>query len=787
MFRNYLKITVRNLLKYKTYSFINISGLAIGIACTILILLWIQDELRYDRFHENDSSLYRIMMEENYSDGKTVFSTLTPALLGPSLVEEIPEISQSARFLWQDEILFKVGEKKFKEKGRYADGSMFNILSFPIIQGNADNVLPDINSVVISETLAKKYFGAEDPIGKSILLRDYHYEDVFMVTGVFEDIPTHSSLRFDFIIPLENYLKRNEWALKWGTQQFRLFVQLNPFTSQQEVDDKIKHFLKNYLEHTNDELFLQPIEDMYLYSSFQGGRKTGGRIDYVRSFSMVALFVLLIACVNFMILSTAKSFTRAREVGIKKVIGSRRIHLIAQFIGETAVITLIAAIIAILIVELVLPQFNQFTLKSMNIPYTNPVFLFTILIIALFTSIVSGSYPAFFLSSFTPIKVLKGDSGDRLKGSSIRKGLIVFQFVLSIVLIIGAIVINRQIRFIKNRNLIMDRENLVYFVGYDGIDKYRETFVHELRQLPGIKNITFTNQNPLSVSLWTTDPKWEGKASTEEIKFNILQTDFNFLQTMNMELKEGRDFSIEMATDQVNFLINEEAARLMRMQSPLGQTLSFWGDDGTIIGVIKDYHFQSLHSSIEPLIIMIEPENCLRGCLRTETGQTVQAIASLKKVYEKYEPDYPLEYIFVDQEYERMYKSEMITGILANYFTLLAIFISCLGLYGLAAFSIARRIKEIGVRKALGASVTNIIAMFSKEFTKWIIYANIIAWPFAWYAMNKWLQNYAYHIAISWWIFFMAGVLSVMIAFITVSYQSIKAATANPVESLRYE
>ena len=786
MFKNYLKIAFRNLVKHKTYSFINILGLAIGLVCTILILLWVQDELSYNQFHKNGEHIFKVIRDVRYSDSKTEYSGITPALLGPALKEEIPEIIETARFLWEERVLFKVGNKKLFETGRYADASLFDMFSFPFVVRNSD-IFKGMYSIVISEATALKYFGERNIIGKTITVCNQDGENDFIVTGIFKNIPDNSSLRFDFIIPLAEYFNRNQWALKWGTKQFRTFIQLSPSVSQNVVDNKIKDFAKKHYEYASYELFLHPFTDMYLQPDFKEGRKAGGRIEYVRLFSLVAFFILMIACINYVNLSIAKSFLKTREVGIRKVVGAQRISLILLYISESFIITTLSMGFAIIICESALPFFNALTGKSIVLPFTDIGFLFSLLGIILLTSILSGSYPAFFLSSFSTVNVLKGSIGPKAKKGILRKGLIIVQFITSIAMITCTFIIGSQIHFIKDKNAEMDRENLLQFRIYHGIKQHLDTFKRQVLKCNGISHATYSMQSPLSIGCTTDGVKWNGKPAGDKTAFQLVFTDHDFIKTFNLKLKQGRDFSSAIITDKKNYIINDIAAQKMNLSNPMNNRLSFWGNEGSIIGVVSDYYYDGISNPLEPLIISIAPENCNNGYVRIKKGMVTQALENLEHVYKKFEPDYPFEYTFLDEEYEQMYKSELLMGTLANGFTLLAIIISCFGLYGIASFATSLRTKEVGIRKVLGSSVTALLHLLTKEYVVLVIVANLFAWPVSWYAMNQWLQNFAYRIDLTIWPFLLAGLSALVIALLTISWQAMRAATANPVESLRYE
>jgi predicted permease len=784
MISNYLKIAWRNLWKNKTFSLLNIMGLALGMACSLLIMLWLQDEIRKDKFHKNGKQLYRVMENQFYA-GETVTYASTPGILSQHITKDIPEIELASQMLWEEAPLFTVGDKFEKEKGRYVNGDFLNMFTFELAKGDARTALKRPDGVVISQKLADKYFPGQDPLGK--IIRVDNKDDV-MVTGVLKEITDQSSLKFDFLMSYERWQKTNDWAKEWGNNGPRCYVMLNKNASLDKVNAKIKGYIKTKNKDSNVELFLQPYEDVYLYSNYKAGVQDGGRIDYVKMFSIIAIFILIIACINFMNLATARSIKRAKEVGVRKVVGAVRYSLIAQFLGESLIIAFLSLVFAIFIVFLMLPAFNTLTDKHLSLDFTDPLFLLILVGLTIVTGIVAGSYPALFMSSLRPVVVLKGALKFKPSATFFRKGLVVFQFALSIMLIVGMMVVYQQIEYIQSKNLGFDRENMLYVPLEGDLSKNFKTFKEELIHMPGIKSVTCAQSDPLQVGSSTQGVNWSGKDTTKIILFSQNPVSYDYLSTMGIKLKDGRDFSPAFSTDTSNYIINEEAAKKMGMKDPVGKEMYMWGRKGTIIGLVKSFHINSLHESIPPLILNFQRgDNWGNIIVRTQPGQTRAAIASMEKAYKKFNPRFPFSYKFTDQEFADQYKGENVVSKLANYFAFLAIFISCLGLFGLAMFTAEQRTKEIGVRKVLGASVVSITAMLSKDFLKLVLISAVIAFPLAWYLMKNWLQKYAYRIEIQWWFFLVAGVLACLIALLTVSYQSIKAALMNPIKSLKTE
>ncbi|MDQ3291057.1 MAG: ABC transporter permease [Bacteroidota bacterium] len=785
MLKNYLKIAVRNLLRNRVFSIINISGLALGMTCSILIMLWVQDERSFNRFHTKIDRLYRVMEVQHYGGNEDFTIDATPGPLAANLPNDFPEIAQAVSILSGFNVLFTHENQALKQEGTYASPDFFQIFSFEFTQGNPQTALVQPNSVAISESMAQKYFRSTNVVGKTIKVNN---KDTYQITGVFKDVPKNSSLQFEWVMPFKDFEKDNDWVKEWGNNGPRTYVLLKSNANLANVNRKIEHYLPTKQKDSTIDLFLQPVKDMYLHGNFKTSKvPVGGRIEYVRLFSIVAVFILVIACINFMNLATARSARRAKEVGVRKVIGAAKRDLIGQFIGESLLITLLAIVFSLVLAQLLLPVFNQLTGKFISIPYSSPQFILAILLIAVITGLLSGSYPAMFLSSFEPVKVLKGTL--RFSNSSVwfRKGLVVFQFILSSVLIVSALVVYSQVQYIRNKNLGLNRENVVYLFLEGKLKEHVPAFKTDLLRSSAIRQVAASNQNPLMVGSSTGAVEWSGKAPNADVLFSVASSDYDYLHTKGIQLKAGRDFSPEFGTDTSNFVINEEAARLMNMPNPVGQKIKLYGKEGRIIGLIKDFHSSSLHNSMQPLIMFLNPKYVDYIFVRLAAGKTSAGLAHLEKLAKQYNPGYPFEYHFLDEDFEKMYQGEAIVGKLAYYFAFLAIFISCLGLFGLALFTAEQRTKEIGIRKVLGASVLNITSMLSKDFLKLVLLANIIAWPLAAYAKHRWLQNYEYRTDLTWWVFALAGVATLVIALLTVSYHAVRTAIINPVTSLRSE
>ncbi|MTI87905.1 MAG: FtsX-like permease family protein [Balneolaceae bacterium] len=780
MIKNYLKTTFRTFRRHKSSFLINVIGLSIGMACSILILLWVFDELNYDRFHENADQIVQVMEHQSYSDA--VFTTQsTPGILAPALKEEIPEIEYATTYTWNIDYLFTREEISLKENGIYARPDLFHILDIRLLYGNREELISTPATVVISKELAIKYYGKENPVGESITINGIH---LHTVTGVFEKLPDNSSMQFDYVLRFEDWLERNEWAQEWGNNGPRTLATVYPGTDLKALNTKIKNFIKDRNEGSVAELFVYPFADLYLYGQFDNKEVIGGRIEYVRLFSLVAIFILLIACINFMNLSTAKATKRAKEVGIRKSIGAGKGSLIAQFIGESMMITVFAFLVSVFLVEMSLPVFNNLTGKVIDINYLDPVLLLTFIGTVIVTGLAAGSYPAFYLSSFEAVQSLKGSlkpSGGEVLA---RKGLVIFQFTLSVVLIISTIVVYQQIQYTQNKNLGYKKENLVRFEAEGEISDHWDTFKSQLREVPGVVQVSRSNSSFMGRNSNTSGLSWPGKDPETLILFENVTADYDLIETMGFQLVAGRTHSQEFGADTARIVINQTAADIMGFDNPVGKSITLWGDETEIIGVVKDFNFQNLRHEVEPLFIRLGDFGG-SAYVRIESENIQSSIANMERVYKTFNPSYPFGYEFMDEEYAALYRNEQRIGDLAKYFSFFAVIISCLGLFGLSAFTAEQRAKEIGVRKVLGASVQNLVMLLTKDFTKLVLYAIGIAVPLSWWLMTLWLSDYAYSAGLNWWVFAASGLLAVIITWLTVSWQSIKAALANPVSSLK--
>jgi ABC-type antimicrobial peptide transport system permease subunit len=751
MLQNYFKVALRNIKRHKGYSFINIFGLAVGMTCTLLILLWVQDELSYNRFHKNADDIYRVI--KIWRKGETAHYATTPAPLAPALKEEFPEIINSARYTIGFRMVVAFGETAFYEDGGgFGDPSLFDLFDFPFLEGDPKTALSDPTSIVLSEEMAARYFGEKNPLGKILRIND---QFDFSVTGIMRNIPSNSHIQFDFLLPFmrvgEIIGRGQETFMDWHNTAYYTYVLLQKETSYRDVSEKISNFLKKPIPESTSSLYLQPLKKIHLHSSHLRADVATGDITTVVIFSAMALFILVIACINFMNLTTARSGNRAKEVGLRKVVGANKTNLTRQFFGESILLSFIALLFAVVLVSLFLSAFNSLSGKDLTISLSGNIHvIFGLISISLFTGVVSGIYPALFLSSFQPVRVLKDSFKSGSRGSQFRKVLVVFQFSLTIILIIGMIVVFNQLEFIRNRKLGFDKEHLIYIPMNENLRPKYVSFKGELLQNSDIFDVTATSSLPFwGTDTATQDVSWEGKNPDEAFLMRGVGVDHDYMKTFKIEMSEGRRFSKEYSTDDSNYILNETAVNAMRMESPIGKKLTYMGNTGTIIGIIKDYHFKPLVFTIEPLLLRLYESRWLNFVyMRVKSEHIPQVIQFVEDKWKQFVPSYPFEYFFVDTVLDGLYTSAQRTGTLFRYFTILALSISCLGLFGLASFVAEQRTKEIGIRKVLGASVSEIVILLSKEFMKWVVIANVFAWPIGYFVMSRLLQTFAYRIKI---------------------------------------
>jgi ABC-type antimicrobial peptide transport system permease subunit len=804
MIRNYFKIAWRNISRHMSETAINVIGLALGMTCCLFIFLWVKDEKAVDNSQAQGTDVYAVYQTVT-TDGKAEGSYSTPlkVITGqnvPSFLLEdvktaVPQVKHQVYYAtgyelpWGHPETIQFGEKKLKLEGSRAGRDFFKIFSFPLVAGNPETALSKMEGMAISRKMAEAFFGTPQNAMRKTLRYENRLD--FVVSAVFENLHSQSSFHFDFLLNWEAQKK----LLEWASNDFQSYVDLTPGANVNVVEASINRFLQPRLEKNNAvqiQVGLQRFGDKYLYSNFVNGKPVSGRIEYIRIFSSVAIFILLIACINFMNLATARSVKRAKEVGLRKVVGSSRGQLIGQFFSESIAFSSLAMLISILLLILFLPSFNQFTGKHIDLQLTHPAFWVSLMVLILVTGLVAGSYPALYLSSLKPVRILKGVMRFTQGSLLLRKGLTVFQFILSIILLVATIVITRQTNYVQNTNLGYDRKNLIYARIEGELTNQNKywSYKDRLSRMPGVEMVDRSSEAPHAMNFVVTDAvNWEGKDKNASVGFKPASVGFDFVKLMNLKIAEGRDFSRDISTDSSDaFMVNQEAIKEMGMKNPIGKWVSAWKKKGHIIGILKDYHTHSLREPIKPVILDVKEYEYFGVIIaRTLPGKTKEALASLEKVYKDINPNYPFSYQFVDEEYKNLYSSELIISRLSVLFASLAILISCLGLLGLVMFSAEQRTKEIGIRKVLGASMSNIFGLFSKDFLKLIIIAFLIATPIAWFSMNHWLQDFAYKIDLSWWIFATAAAVSIMITLLIVSWQAIKAAIANPVKSLRTE
>jgi len=799
MFTNYFKVAIRNILRSKVYSFINIAGLAIGFLCFTLIFIFIKNELTYDTFHEKSDLIYRPVEIQHEPGVGTQHVAVTMGPLAPALKSDFPDILSATRIyrLWN--VFFKVGENGYYENGIcLVDPDMFDIFTMPFIKGDPATALDEPNNLVITQEIARKFFGNADPIGKTMTASYYWGQDEFTITGIIENYPKNSHLTFTMLGSFSLLESRLSWMKSWYTNSMATYVLLKNGTNIADLEAKFPDFLRKYRTEENAkddlELYLQSLGDIHLHSDhirYQTFNNRQGSINIIYTFSIIAVFIILIACINFMNLSTARSAKRAREVGIRKVLGSDKKNLIYQFLGESLLISVLALILAYFMVELVYPLFESILgERIISSYYHQPVFIAQLIGIALVVGIISGSYPAFYLSSVLPVATLKGSHATSKPGAILRKILVLVQFSIAIALIASTGIVMDQMKYIRNKDLGYSKEQIVYLKV--NTNKARE-------KIPLIKTELLNNAKIRDVSATSGLSGGSGSQGTmtalnndeeQKMMMRYSYVDFDYLSTMEIDLIQGRDFSRKYSSDTLSsVIINETAARELGWDNPIGK--EFRGDEDEpnykVIGMAKDYHFYSLRQKIEPLIMFISLKQAFYMVIKINTADIQSTLEYIEQTWNKHLPDHPYEYAFLDEYFDKMYKSEADTGKLFGYFSIIAILIGCMGLFGLASFTVEQRTKEIGVRKVLGATVANIITLLSKDFMKWVIMSAVIAYPVVYYLMKTWLSNFVYKTDIQIFTLFAAGFIVVFIAFLTVSFQAIKAAMTNPAKTLRYE
>ncbi|MES2647234.1 MAG: ABC transporter permease [Bacteroidota bacterium] len=795
MFKLHLLIVFRNLKKFRGSFLINLIGLSSGLACTLFIYLWVSDEINFDKFHKNDAQLFQVM-ELSKENNELVVHDGTQGLLADAMAKDLPDVTSAVSVMSLEKegmfVSLKTPDKTLKSTGIFAGKSFFEVFSFNLLHGNPQQVLATKNAVVISENLATSLFGSvSNAAGKTLQYELFGRKFEGAVSGVFEKLPANNSMKFDFVFT-HDMLLNDIWTngQKWWNTGPVTYLLLKPGTNLAAFNKKIRNFIDSYHKDNIFTLFTRPYSDAYLYGNYENGKQSGGRIEYVKLFSIIAIFILLIACINFMNLSTAKASRRLKEVGIKKAIGSSRKALITQFLSEAIFMAFLSLIVASLVVILLLPQFNQLTGKQLSIQLSTNL-IAVVIGVTVFTGLLSGSYPAFYLSGFNPIAVLKGRPKNSIGEILARKGLVVFQFIVSLVLIISVMVIYNQMKYVQSKNLGYNKANIVYFDKEGAISQYPETFYAGLKQVPGVVNVSAIQQSVVQQGSGngasTYGIEWPGKDEKTLIDFVVRAVDYDMIETLGIEIKEGRSFSKAFGADTSKLIFNEAAIRVMGLKDPVGKPITMWGQAMTIAGVVKDFHLSSLHEPIAPMVFIYRPSNTSIIMARLRPGEEKKTISGIEAFYKKFNPGYVFEYKFLDDAFQAQYVSEQRVAVLSRFFAALAILISCLGLFGLATFNAEIRTKEIGIRKVLGASFSNVLYLLSKDFFKLIMLAVIISFPLAWWATNSWLNSFAFKVEPGLPVFLTAFASILLITLCTISFQAIKAALSNPVNSLRSE
>lgn len=788
MFKHNFLIIFRNLKRNKGSSFINLIGLSSGLACALLIYLWVNDELKTDKFNKNDELLYQALTTHPNEDGVDTWRS-GPIPLAPALLEEMPEVEYAVNSSpIQQDFTLSDGEQNFDASGIFADKNFFSVFSYELLQGDRGALLKEINSVVITEKMALMLFNTTDNIlGKTISWQTLDKKRDAVITGVLKDIPANSSQQFDFAVSFEIFKEMAGTYATWGNNQAQIYLQLKPDTDVSALGDKIVDFIKTKDNNSSVTLLLQKYSDGYLYNNFKNGNQAGGRIEYVRLFSIIAIFILVIACINFMNMSTAKAFSKIKEVGIKKTIGAKRGSLIFQYLGESLFITFLAFLLASVIVVLFLPQFNEITGKQLSFRPDKSSILVSIAVM-FFTGLISGAYPALYLSGFRPAAVLKGKLFSSSGELFVRKGLVVFQFVLSMLLIVSVLVVYKQVKLIQAKNPGFNRDNIVQFNLKGKLSESPQSFLSEIKKISGVKHAA-TMRGSIVGQTGVTQGSfdWEGKDPNAVVAFSHLGIGDNMLELLGFEMKAGRTFSPDYGNESNKIIINEAGIDVMGLKNPVGKTFNLWGTNYEIIGIAKNFNFRSFHEDIKPFFFRYSPDNAQKILIKIDAGSEKVTIDAIQKLYKSFNPGYVFNYSFLSDEYQKQYVAEQRISILSKYFAGLAILISCLGLYAMSTFTAERRTKEIGIRKVMGSNEIGVAKLLSGEFTRVVTIAIVIAIPIAYLVTHRWLENFAFKTSLSWGIFALAGLLTIGIALLTISWQSWKAATRNPVEALRYE
>jgi ABC-type antimicrobial peptide transport system permease subunit len=804
MFQNNFKLAWRNFLKSKQFSLLNLAGLSTSLACVLLIFLWVNDELHVDKFNAKDARLYEVLKKNRDGNGSIQIGKHTQGTLASAMAAELPEIEYAVPVrIDRNTSILSSGETHIKVQHEFAGKDFFKVFSYPLVSGNNQEV-SGVSGIFLSDELALKLFNTTNIVGKTVSWNykegDVDFSGPYTVSGVYESPPSNATNQFDMLLPFDLYAKKHEGGMGdvtfWGSNMVTTFIILKPGTNINAFRNKIKDFSRQKIKSLyagNDDmqkwegdLFVRRYSDAYLYNNYVNGVQAGGRIEYVTLFSIIALFILIIACINFMNLSTARAAGRMKEVGIRKIAGAPRSLLLLQYMIESMIMAFLSILIAIVLASLLLPVFKEITGKELSVSFSAR-FILSALSIAIITGIIAGSYPALYLSRFKPALVLKGKLNASVSESIIRKGLVVFQFAVSIVLIIGLMVVHRQMQLIQTKNLGYDKDNIIRFSGEGKLKDHPQAFLTEVKNIPGVINAAGMEGDFLGHAGHSGGGiGWDGKDPNLTLQYYGVSGDYNFMELLGLKIEEGRSFSAKFGSDSSSVIFNQSAIAAMGIKNPVGKTVSLWGHKKQIIGIVKDFYFESLYKKVGPAFLEYSPTN-ESFLVKIKEGTETETIARLAKFYKSFNEGLPFDYKFLDDDYQAMYASEQKVATLSKYFATIAIIISCLGLFGLAAFTAQKRQKEIGVRKVVGASVRNIAVLLSKDFLKLVLIAILIAFPLAWWAVHQWLEGFAYRINIDPGTFFIAGTVIIFFTLFTVSFQAIKAAVANPVKSLRTE
>ncbi|MCX2742617.1 ABC transporter permease [Mangrovivirga sp. M17] len=778
--KNYFIISfLRNMKKNKMFSFINIFGLAIGLAFSLMVFAWVHNMYSVDKFHSNIDRIYQVMEHQTYSDGNILTTRATPGVLGPEFEKEVPEVELAARATWDYNMISSTDDNSVRQVIRFTDPNFLKIFSFPVLEGFPS--LNEPNEAVITKKAALELFNSVNVVGKTMTLNG---SEDYKISAVLDLDKSKSSIDFDVLVPFQPYYDHNQWMHTWGNNNTLCYVLLKENVDYNIVNSKISDFIKKRVEGSVVDLFLYPFKDIFLKGSFRRKVEKGGQIENLKIFIVIAVFLLIIACINFMNLSTAQSVKKAKETGIRKVIGASRISLIRNYLFTTLIYAVLAVVAGLVLVELMLPYFNSISPLEVEVPYDSLIFWIGVVSIVLITTLMSGIYPAIYLSNFKAVSILKGKIEKGKSALRFRQLLVVVQFSLSIILITGTIFTHNQLKYMRNKNIGMDKDRIIFYYPHQSLFKKFDSWKNEIEKLPGIELVTRSDQSPIRVANNTGDPVWEGKNPDDHVIFDVVRVGEDFTETVGIKISKGRSWD-GRATDSLGFVINDEAAKLMGMKNPVGEKLSFWGKNGTVIGVFEGVHTGSLRGPIAPTILNYDPLNTWRVLVKFEPFQEEAALASLQSLHSEFDKVGPFEYSFMHDEYDNLYKNEEIVGKLAGVFTIVAIIISCLGLFGLASFSAEQRTKEIGIRKVLGSSVNSIVFSFNASFIKLLIISTIIAVPIIYFILDIWLNDFTYHLPLKASIFILGSISAFLVAIITVSYHALKAAHANPVNALK--